>query len=66
MFAAILPAVIANLPAIISLGEAGVNFIIKLRTAAQQSQEWTEEAEAAFQTDLVQDALGPEWQPDQP
>lgn len=64
MFATILPIVIANLPAIVKLGESGINFILNLRRAAIQTGEWTAEAEAAFQSDLMQDALAPEWQPD--
>jgi hypothetical protein len=62
--AALVALVLQNLPAIISVGQAGIAFIARIRSAAQQSSEWPPEAEAAFTDALLQDALAPEWQPD--
>ena len=63
MFAALLPLVIQAIPGAISAGTAIVNLISGIRTAAQQTGEWTPEAEAAFQAAILADAQTPAQQP---
>ena len=56
--------ILANLPTIISAGEAGYKFVMSVRSAAQQSGEWTDAQETAFQASLTAEACDPAWQPD--
>ena len=56
--------ILANLPAIISAGEAGYKFIMSVRSAAQQSGEWTAAVEAEFKAKLAAEVVDPAWQPD--
>jgi|GEM_PF-2161920 len=57
----IIALILANLPTIISAGEAGWKFITSVRAAAQQSGDWTAEAEAAFQALLVSESVDAAW-----
>jgi hypothetical protein len=41
-------------------------FVAKTRIAAQQSGEWSHEAEVAYQAEVLRTATDPAWQPDQP
>lgn len=56
--------ILAALPAIIQGGTAVVNFVEQLRTATQQTGEWTDAQEQQYQTLLAQEAQAPEQQPD--
>ena len=58
---AIIALILANLPLIISTGEAGFKFIASIRTAAKQSGEWTDEVEAQFQHQIGVEELDPAW-----
>jgi hypothetical protein len=40
------------------------NWLTSVRTAAQQSDEWTPAAEASFQDYLLTRSAAPAWQPD--
>jgi hypothetical protein len=40
------------LPMLIQLGGAGIDYVLKIRAAAQQTGEWTPELESAFTTAL--------------
>ena len=61
---ALVALILANLPTIITAGEAGWKFIQSVRTAAKQSGEWTDEVEAAFQAKLAAESITPAWLPD--
>ncbi len=63
---ALIALILANLPTIISAGEAGYKFVASIRAAAKQSGEWTEADEAKFQEKLAQEAVDPAWQMDAP
>lgn len=56
--------ILDNLPTIISAGKAGYDFVMSVRTSAQQSGEWTPEQEAEFQAKLAAEAIDPAWLPD--
>lgn len=56
--------ILANLPALIAAGKSIFDLVNSIRTAAQQSGEWTTEHESQFQALLVASATAPEWQPD--
>jgi hypothetical protein len=58
---ALLPVILANMPAIVSVVQSTVKWILTLRAAAQQTQEWTPQAEAAFQYWLVSTQVDPAW-----
>lgn len=65
-----MPAILLNLPIILStakevfgVGQALYLYVAKLRSAAAQSDEWTQEHEAAFDRELELAALDPAWQP---
>jgi len=53
--------ILANLPAIISAGEAGWKFITSVRATLSQSGEWSPEIEAQFQAKLIAEAIDPAW-----
>jgi hypothetical protein len=61
---AIVALIIQNLPAILATGQAGISWIAHVRQAAQQSGEWTPQAEEAFTQSLLHMALEPQWRPD--
>ena len=61
---AIVALILANLPEIIKLGQAGYNLIVAARAAMQQSGEWTADMELAFQSKLAAEAIDPAWLPD--
>lgn len=61
---ALIPVVIANLPAIIALGQSGFNFVVSLRAAAQQTGEWTPAMETAFLNALIADGESRAWKTD--
>ena len=61
---AIITLVLANLPAIISLGKSGYDLVHAIRVAAQQSGEWSDAAEAEFQKKLADEEIDPAWLPD--
>ena len=63
---AIIALILANLPTIISAGEAGWKFIQSVRSAAQQSGEWTAEQESQFLALLEKETIDPAWQMDKP
>ena len=63
---ALIALILANLPTIISAGEAGYSYIASIRAAAQQSGEWTPEIEAQFQAALAAQAIDPAWLNDVP
>ena len=46
---AIIALVIQYGPALMQLGEQGYEFVTKVRTLAQQTDEWTDEADAMYQ-----------------
>jgi len=54
------------LPTFIKGGEALWDFVVKLRTAAQQSGEWDQAHEEQFQAALIAQGQAPESQPDKP
>lgn len=60
----IIALILANLPTILAVGEAGYKFVQSVRTSAQQTGEWTPAIEAQYQATLAQYGLAPEWQPD--
>ena len=60
----ILALVLANLPQIIQGGAAVIDFIAKIRAAAQQTSEWTPEQETQF-VNLIATAYNlPQWKTD--
>jgi len=61
---AIIALILANLPAIISTGKAGVAWVASVRAAAKQTKEWPPEAESAFMDALIADAVQSAWRPD--
>ena len=61
---AIIALMLANLPEIIKLGQAGYNLIFAARAAMQQSGEWTADLELEFQSKLAAEAIDPAWLPD--
>ena len=62
----IIALILANLPTIISAGEAGWKFITSVRTTLQQSGAWTPEIEAQFQAALDNEVVDPAWLNDAP
>lgn len=52
--------ILAMLPTITTGAEHLFQFVDRVRTAAQQSEEWTPEMEAAFQRELLRKARAPE------
>lgn len=61
---AIIALILANLPEIIKLGQAGYNLVVAARAAMQQSGEWTADLELEFQSKLAPEAIDPAWLPD--
>ncbi len=61
---AVIALILANLPAIISAGKAGFDFIQSVRQSAQQAGEWTADMELEFQSKLAGEAIDPAWLPD--
>ncbi len=61
---ALLPPLIAEIPAMTSGAAAVIKFISGIRSAAQQSSEWTPELETAFVNALIAKGSSPAWQPD--
>ena len=57
-------AILTFLPQILSAGKTLWAFVEQIRTAAQQSAEWTPEHEAQFQDALLAMGNAPESQPD--
>lgn len=62
--AALIPIVLANLPAILGLGQAGLNFITSLRASAKQTGEWTADHDEQFIAGLMTWKADPAWLPD--
>lgn len=62
----IIALILANLPTIISAGEAGWKFITSVRATLSQSGEWTPEIESEFQAKLLAEAIDPAWLNDAP
>lgn len=60
----IIAIILQNLPAILATGQAGLSWVTHVRQAAQQSGEWTAEAESTFTQSLLNMALEPQWRPD--
>lgn len=56
----IIALIASNLPSIIQGGTALWDFITQIRTTAQQTGEWTPEAEAAYQAQLTAANNAPE------
>jgi hypothetical protein len=63
---AIIPLFLQSLPALLEAGESVASFIAGFRQAAQQSGEWTDANEAAFQAAIAADDNSQAWQPDPP
>lgn len=61
---ALIPIILANLPTILSVGEAGLNFVLALRRTAQQSGEWTADHDAQFIAGVQGWNSDPAWRPD--
>lgn len=57
-------AILALLPSLIPAVTSLITYIGSIRTASQQSGEWTADMETAYHTMLQQAATAPEWQPD--
>lgn len=55
---------ITEIISLIGIGTELIGYISKIRTAAKQTGEWTDEAEAAYNKMLDDDASAPEWQPE--
>ena len=62
----LIPLILENLPSILKVGKAGYDFIQSVRSAAQQSGEWTDAQEAEFQAKLADESIDPAWLPDAP
>lgn len=58
---ALIPQILAAIPIGQSMIVATINWINSIRTAAQQSGEWTPEAEAAFAAWAVKTLTDPKW-----
>lgn len=58
--------VLALLPSVMQSVLALLDYIRKVRAAAQQSAEWTPELEKAYADLLDVAATEPQWQPDPP
>nr|WP_294577600.1 hypothetical protein [uncultured Rhodopila sp.] len=56
-------AILPQIPGLVGDVEAIWSSIFGIRAAAQQSNDWTADAEAAFQAALVVDGKSPDWQP---
>lgn len=63
---AIIAALIPLIPSLIQIGQAGISFIAQIKTAAQQTGEWSDAADKAFTDGLANMATQPQWQPDPP
>lgn len=58
---ALIPQILAAIPITQTAIIATVNWINSIRTAAQQSGEWTPEAEAAFAAWAISTLTDPKW-----
>lgn len=58
---ALIPAILAAVPMVQSAIVATINWVNSIRTAAQQSGEWTPEAEAALAAWAIRTMTDPKW-----
>lgn len=57
----LIPQILAAIPITTTAITATINWINSIRTAAQQSGEWTAEAEAAFVSWIIKTFTDPKW-----
>ena len=58
-----LTTILATAKEVFGVGQALYLYVQKLRSAAQQAEEWTSEHELAFNRELENASLDPAWQP---
>ncbi len=61
---ALLPQILQLLPLVVTGTQSFITWIEGVRSSAQQSSEWTTDAEAAFVAWLLTLSKAPQWQPD--